>query len=90
VIGIDGEVLGTGLYAVKKSYLGFYANHPKFIDKIIEICKKEKCKTVFPGLDVELVPLSNNIEKLKANDIIPILSDSKVIKIADDKKVLHI
>ena len=85
VIGIDGEVLGTGLYAAKKSYLGFYANHPKFIDRIIEICKKEKCKTVFPGLDVELILLSNNIEKLKANDIIPIVSDSKVIKIADDK-----
>jgi len=85
VIGIDGEVLGAGLYAAKKSYLGFYANHPKFIDRIIKICKKEKCKTVFPGLDVELIPLSNNIEKLKANDIIPIVSDSKVIKIADDK-----
>ena len=85
VICIDGEVLGTGLYAAKKSYLGFYANHTKFIDRIIEICKKEKCKTVFPGLDVELIPLSNNIEKLKANDIIPIVSDSKVIKIADDK-----
>jgi carbamoyl-phosphate synthase large subunit len=85
VIGIDGEVLGTGLYATKKSYLSFYANHPKFIDRIIEICKKEKCKTVFPGLDVELIPLSNNIEKLKANDIVPIVSDSKVIKIADDK-----
>lgn len=85
VIGINGEVLGTGLYATTKSYLGFYANHPKFIDRIIEICKKEKCKTVFPGLDVELIPLSNNIEKLKVNDIIPIVSDSKVIKIADDK-----
>ena len=34
VIGIDGEVLGTGLYTTKKSYLGFYANHPKFIDRI--------------------------------------------------------
>jgi len=85
VIGIDGEILGTGLYATKKSYLGFYANHPKFIDRIIEICKKEKCKAVFPGLDVELMPLSKNIEKLKANGIIPIVSDYKVIKIADDK-----
>ena len=85
VIGTDSEILGMGLYAVKKSYLGFYANHPKFIDRIIEICKKEKSRIVFPGLDAELIPLSNNIEKLKANDIIPIVSDSKVIKIADDK-----
>lgn len=85
VTGIDGEVLGTGLYATTKSYLGFYANHPKFIDRIIEICKKEKCKAVFPGLDAELIPLSNNIERLKANGILPIVSNPEVIKIADDK-----
>jgi carbamoyl-phosphate synthase large subunit len=85
VIGIDGEVLGTGLYVAKKSYLGFYANHPKFIDRIIEICKKEKCKVVFPGLDAELAPLSNNIGKIKANGILPIVSPPEIIKIADDK-----
>lgn len=85
VIGVDGEVLGTGLYAAKKSYLGFYANHPKFIDRIIEICKKEKCKVVFPGLDAELTPLSNNIEKIKANGILSIVSPPEIIKIADDK-----
>ena len=85
VIGIDGEVLGAGLYAAKKSYLGFYANHPKFIDRIIEICKKEKCKTVFPGLDAELTLLSNNIERIKANGILPIVSLPEIIEIADDK-----
>jgi carbamoyl-phosphate synthase large subunit len=85
VIGIDGEVLGTGLYVAKKSYLGFYANHPKFIDRIIEICKKEKCKVVFPGLDAELAPLSNNIGKIKANGILLIVSPPEIIKIADDK-----
>jgi len=85
VIGINSEILGAGLYATKKSYLGFNANHLKFIDRIIEICKKEKCKAVFPGLDVELIPLSNNMAKLKANAILPIVSNPEVIKIADDK-----
>jgi len=85
VIGIDGEVLGTGLYATTKSYLGFYAKNPKCIGKLIEICKKEKCTAVFPGLDVELIPLSNNIDKLKANGILPIVSNPRVIEICDDK-----
>jgi len=85
VIGVNAEVLGAGLYAVKKSYLGFSANHPKFISRIIEICKKEKCKAIFPGLDVELIPLSNSIERIKANDIVPIISSPDVIKISDDK-----
>jgi len=85
VVGIDSEVLGTGLYATKKAYLGFYAKHPKFIDRLIEVRQREKCAILFPGLDAELIPLSNNIEKLKANGILPIVSDTKVIEICDDK-----
>ncbi len=85
VIGVDGEILGTGLYVTTKSYLDFYANDPKFNDRLIEICKKEKCNVIFPGLDVELIALSNNIEKLKANNIIPIISNHRVINICDDK-----
>jgi carbamoyl-phosphate synthase large subunit len=85
VVGIDGEVLGTGLYAVDKGYLGYYANHPKFIERIIEICEKEKCRVLFPGLDVELLPLSNNLETLERNDVVPIVSNPGVIKICDDK-----
>lgn len=85
VIGVDSEVLGTGLYATTKSYFGFYANSIKFIDRLIEICKKEKCNVIFPGLDIELITLSNNIEKLKANHIIPVVSNPKVIEICDDK-----
>ena len=34
IIGINSEVLGTGLYATPKSYLGFYANDKKFIDRL--------------------------------------------------------
>lgn len=84
-IGIDSEVLGTGLYATKKSYLGLYANHPHYVDKIIEICKKEDCEIIFPGLDIELIYLSKNIKKLKTKGITPIVSTPKVIKISDDK-----
>ena len=85
VIGIDGEVLGTGLYATRRSYLGYYANHPKFVDRVIEICGKEKCPIVFPGLDVELIPLSENINKLKEKGIFPSVSGPQVVSICDDK-----
>lgn len=85
VVGIDGEVLGTGLYAVNKGYLGYYANHPEFIERIIEICQIEKCRVLFPGLDVELLPLSNNRESLERNGVLPIVSNPEVVRICDDK-----
>jgi carbamoyl-phosphate synthase large subunit len=84
-IGINSEVLGTGLYATTKSYMGLYANHPKYVDRLIEICKKEKCAALFPGLNVELSPLSNSIEKFKNNGVHPVVSDPAVIAICENK-----
>ena len=85
VVGINSEALGAGLYATSKSYLGFNANDPKFISRLQEICSKENCKILFPGLDVELAPLSKNIDEFKASGILPIVSDPTVIDICGDK-----
>lgn len=85
VVGIDSELFGTGLYATKKAYLGVYANSPDFIDKIIEICKKEHCEIILPGLDVELDKLSANFNQLKKEKIVPIVSSPRVIEISNDK-----
>jgi carbamoyl-phosphate synthase large subunit len=84
-VGINSEVLGAGLYATRKSYMGLYAKDPKYVDRLIEICKKEKCTALFPGLNVELTPLSNSIERFKRNDIIPVVSDPAIIKVCEDK-----
>ncbi len=85
VIGINSELLGVGLYAAQKSYLGPCANDPDFVDKLIEICVKENCRVIFPGHDFELIPIAKNIEKFKKNGILPIVSDSKVVEMCGDK-----
>lgn len=84
-VGINSEVLGAGLYATRKAYLGLYANDPQFIDKLKKICIKEKCTVLFPGLDVELAPLSKEAERLKQMNIHPVVSDPNVIAICGDK-----
>ena len=58
IIGMDADLLGTGLYATPSSYLIPYANSPEYIPQLLKICKKEKCKLLFPGLDAELKILS--------------------------------
>lgn len=85
VIGIDGDELGVGLFSTSRSYVGYYANHPQFIDRLIEICSNENCRLIFPGLDCELIPLSHNIKKFKENNIFPVVSNPQVVKICDDK-----
>ena len=84
-VGINSEVLGAGLYVTKRSYIGLNATDPRFVDRLIQICSKEKCTVLFPGLDAELAPLSSGAEKLKNSKIIPIVSDPDVIGICGDK-----
>jgi carbamoyl-phosphate synthase large subunit len=85
VVAIDSEALAAGLYAARRSYLGLYAKDKEFINRIVEICKKENCKILFPGMDAELAPLSDHVSLLKANDIYPVVSRPEVIKICGNK-----
>lgn len=85
VVGIDGEVLGTGLYVTRKSYVGYYASDPRFVERTIDICKDANCGILFPGLDAELIPLSRKKDELKRNGVLPVVSDAGVVEIADDK-----
>jgi carbamoyl-phosphate synthase large subunit len=85
IIGIDSLSNGTGLYSGVRGYLGEFANSDKFIDRLLEICKKESANVIFPGLDAELIPLSKNKSVFKDNDIEVIVSSEDVIGIADDK-----
>src|SRR3972149_10288019 len=65
LVGLDGETLGAGLYAVPRAFKIPYAKDPHYIDRLLDICRSENCKILFPGLDAELPFLSKNIEKFK-------------------------
>lgn len=86
LVGIDGEVLATGLYCVPSGYVGLYANNSRFISSIKKICEKENCQVLFPGLDIELPFLAAEKDKLeKNNQLKVVVSSPEVIGIADDK-----
>jgi carbamoyl-phosphate synthase large subunit len=85
VVGINSEVLGAGLFATRKSYIGLNANHPKFIDRLIEICNDAHCSIVFSGLDAELIHLSNNKNQMEKNGIIAVVSNPDIVKMCGDK-----
>ena len=46
VIALDGEALGAGLYSTNKCYVIPYANHKNYINRLLEICKKEEITLV--------------------------------------------
>jgi carbamoyl-phosphate synthase large subunit len=85
VVGINSELMGAGLYAARKSYIGLNANDPKFVDRLIEICNNAHCSIVFSGLDAELIHLSKNKDRLEKNGISPVVSNPEVVEICGDK-----
>jgi carbamoyl-phosphate synthase large subunit len=85
VIGVDGEFLGAGLYAVPKSYVVPYASDPEYISKILDICRQERCSIVFPGLDAELPILAKAKDAFQEVGATLIVSSREVVSIADDK-----
>jgi carbamoyl-phosphate synthase large subunit len=89
VVAFDGELLGTGLYSVTKSYLIPYASDASYIEKLLFFCRKEQIVALFPGLDAELKVLSKNVELFKGFGIQIIVSRPEVINISDDKLALY-
>lgn len=85
IIGVDSEELATGLHAVTKAYKGHRAADPGFIDRLLEICAKEECALIFPGHDVELLPLSEYSARFRSRGIVPVVSSSEIIRTCDDK-----
>jgi carbamoyl-phosphate synthase large subunit len=89
IIALDGEPLGTGLYAVGKSYLIPYAKDPAFIDRVLEICQKENCKLYFPGLDAELPCLSKNTSRFDDIGTTLVISSPEVVELSDNKLLTY-
>ena len=86
VIGLDGDLLGAGLYALPRSYIIPYASRPRYIPALLEICRNEKIELFFPGLDAELMPLALNRDAFKAIGTTVVVSSPEVITISDNKQ----
>lgn len=84
-VAIDPDPRAAGLYMADKGRLGPKLTDPEFVDKLIQICKEEGCKYLFPGFDAELPILAANKNKFLENGITPIISDPDVTELSDSK-----
>ena len=85
IVGVDAEELAAGLHAVPRAYKGDYASDPRFVDRLLEICRAENCALIFPGHDAELPPLAQQRQRFLSEGVVPVVSSLDVIRICDDK-----
>lgn len=89
VIATDASKLGPAIYDADKYYIVPPITEPRYIDKILELCKKEQIKGVLSLIDPELSLLAANEEKFKAVGTTIIGSSYDLCEMALDKMQMY-
>lgn len=86
IITTDNNPMTAGMFRAHTAHLIPLAKEEGYIEKIIEICNKEKIDLILIGTDVELPILADNKEKIESSTNAKLLiSNPETIRIADDK-----
>lgn len=77
IVATDNSATAPALYFADKRYTVPRINDPKYLDTIIDICKKNDVKAVTTLIDPEIAVLANNRELFLKEGIIPLCPDKK-------------
>jgi len=89
VVAANADALGTGLHVAAKSYTVPHAHASHYVERLLEICRAEECRLLFPGLDTELAVLAASRDRFDAQGTRVVVSRPEVVALADDKLATH-
>ena len=89
VVVTDMSELAPAIYEADKYYIMPRIDDPSYIDKLIEICKKEKIKCLFALIDPELSLIAKNREKFLEIGVTPLISKYESVELAFDKYMMY-
>lgn len=85
IVLADCSNLAPALYLGDKSYIVPRIDDPEYIDRLLDICKKENIKGILSLIDPELSLLAKNKERFLEMGTRPILSDFEECELWFDK-----
>lgn len=85
IIAADINPESPALYFADESLIVPRSDNPKFIDFIIDFCKKEGIKLIIPTRDEELILFSKNKELFNSIGVKIMVCDVETIEICQDK-----
>lgn len=89
VIATDCSNLAPAIYEADKYYLVPRIDTPKYIDKLLEICRKEKIDCVCSLIDPELSLIAENKKRFLDIGVTPLVSQYEVVELAFDKYKMY-
>lgn len=85
VVVTDMSELAPAIYDADKYYLVPRIDDPTYIDKLLDICKKENIDCLFALIDPELSLISKNKDKFLEIGVRPLISKYDAVELAFDK-----
>lgn len=89
VIATDCSNLAPAIYDADGFYLVPRITHPEYLNKVLDICKKEKIDGVFSLIDPELSLLAKEKEKFLEIGTTPIISPYELVETCFDKYKMY-
>lgn len=85
VIATDNWSVAPALFLADKQYMVPKINDPKYINTVLNICKKENVKAITTFIDPEIEVLSQNRELFVSNGILPLCPSAHSANLCFDK-----
>lgn len=85
VITTDMNDLAPAIYEADAFYLVPRIDDPTYIDKLLEICKKENIDCLFALIDPELSIIAENKDRFLEIGVTPLISNYEAVELAFDK-----
>lgn len=89
VIATDMSDLAPAIYEADGYHLVPRITDPTYIDKILEICKKEKIDCLFALIDPELSLIAKNKDRFLEIGVTPLISNYDAVELAFDKYEMY-
>lgn len=88
IIATDLQPTAPALYFADKQYLVPRINDPKYIDRVLEICRKEQVKAITTLIDPEIEVLAKNRQRFLDEGILPLCPSAETAHLCFDKYAL--
>ena len=85
IVGVDMGIDKTVLQMVDALYQVPRATDPEYVDRLLEICRKEKVDVVMPFMSAELLPLIDRKEEFEAIGTKVSVSDRHSVEVTNNK-----
>lgn len=87
VVCADSDPLSASLRFCHGHHIVPLSSAPEYIDRILDICRKEQVHMVVPTIDEELETFARRREEFLALGVLPLVSSAQTCRICRDKRL---